>query len=463
MNSLNLAWRNILRNRRRSLLTLAAIGVGSVAIILFGGQVVSTIRGLYTETIRSAGHLQIQQKGHLEFGRANPGRFAIYNYEALVDQFRNDEYLAPRLAVVTPILHVQGVAGNFDAGMSSAFSGQGVVPADQKTMLAWDGLRLGQAPTASPLLPDDPNGGVIGRGLAQLLGLCPALALTDCAQMPPEMVADAAPLPTDVAALAEKPASPTAPEKHNGRVGIELLAASPSGAPNVVRMDVLAAERQGVRELDNVLIGLPLPLAQKMVFGAATPAVSSIVVQLKHAGDLEPARTRIQEIVARNGAPLEVLDFHVINPTFDQIIGMFGAIFRFIALLMSIVALFSVANAVNMAVSERVGEIGTLRALGFERRHIRAIFVTEGALLGLVGSIAGSLAAVALATWINRVGVTWTPPGRTAPVALGVDVFGDSRLLLLTVAITIGLACVSAWLPSRRAARMEIVEALRHA
>lgn len=463
MNTLHLAWRNILRNRRRSLLTLAAIAVGSLAVLLFGGYVSATITVLHTETVRSVGHLQIQQRGNLEFGRANPGRFAVQNYQAMIAQLRGDAQLGPKLAVMTPLLQVQGVAGNFSAGVSSSFFGLGVVPGEQTAMLAWDGLGMRRPPGISLLQEDRPEGGIIGRGLAQLLALCAALEVRDCRQMPGDNPgAAAADMPADIEVLAASGRMAGAADDTPG-VAIELLSASPSGAPNVVSMQVLRAEQQGVREIDNMLVNMPLGLAQRMVFGAGTPAVSAIVIQLKDSGDLELARQRIEAIAADSGQALEVLDFHVINPAFDQIINMFVAIFRFIALLMGIVALFSVASAVNMAVSERIGEIGTLRALGFKRAHIRRLFVTEGALLGLLGVAAGAALAVLLTEAINQSGLAWTPPGRTAVVPLGVDVLGDPRLIGVTVTVMIVLAAVSAWLPARRAAAMEIVEALRHA
>lgn len=464
MNTFHLAWRNILRNRRRSLLTLAAIAVGSLAVLLFGGYVSATIMTLHTETVRTVGHLQIQQQGHLDFGRANPGRFAVRHYAELIEQLRSDEILAPMLAVVTPVLNVQGVAGNFAAGVSSGYFGLGVVPADQTAMLTWDGMGMRRPPGASLLRDDTPEAGVIGRGLAQLLALCSALDVRNCKQMPPEpAAANAADLPADIAALASVVKTPAATAEYgSGNVRIELLAASPGGAPNVISMQVLRAEQQAVREIDNALVSMPLGLAQRMVFGSGEAAASSVIVQLKNSDDTQRARQRIEEIIKSSGQALEVFDFHVINPAFDQVIGMFGAIFRFIALLMGIVALFSVANAVNMAVSERIGEIGTLRALGLKREHIRRLFVTEGALLGLVGVVAGVLLSIVLTEMVNQSGMSWTPPGRTSPVPLGVDVLGDPRLIGITLAAMIVLAGISSWLPARRAARMEVVEALRH-
>lgn len=467
MNFVHLAWRNLLRNRRRSALTLAAIAVSSIAILLFGGYVNSTVLGMHTGTIRNVGHLQIMPKGYLDFGRSNPGRFSIHQYQALIDQIETDPELKSLVTVVTPVLHLGGVAGNFAAGVSSSFFAQGVIPGDQRRMESWDALDTRIPPPTQYLDDKVPEGGVIGQGLAQLLALCEPLQLKNCKQMPAEQLnrtGSGEALPDDVAALASATGNAKSAQKSSPVTQIELLAASPSGAPNVMQMQVLRADRHGQREVDNAMIALPLPFAQRLVFGPNEKAVSAIVVQLKDSKQIERARARLQSIVAKADQPLEVLDFHVIFPYHDQVIGMFKAIFLFISILMGVVSLFSIANAVNMAVSERTGEIGSLRALGLTRAHIRRMFVTEGTLLGLVGVASGVAFSLLLTEGlVNHAGLSWTPPGNTTPVPVRVDVLSDPALMIGTLIVLTLLACISAWIPARRAARMEVVEALRHA
>jgi putative ABC transport system permease protein len=121
MSPLDLAARNIRRNARRSLLTLAALAVGTMAVLLFSGYVTDTIQGLQTATVRSTGHFQIMTKGYLEFGRGNPGRFAIRNYPAIIAEIRRDPALASMLTMVTPVLDVEGVSSNYDTEASTSF------------------------------------------------------------------------------------------------------------------------------------------------------------------------------------------------------------------------------------------------------------------------------------------------------------------------------------------------------
>jgi putative ABC transport system permease protein len=461
MKLFSLAWRNILRNRRRSALTLAAVSVATIAMLLLGSYVKATVRALETDTVRQVGHLQIMSQGNLQFGRGSPGRFALRDYESIEATLRADPVLKPLMTTVTSVLHVQGVAGHFATGTSSNFSGSGWDPQARSLMLEWDGNGLRLPPGAVHLRQDRPEAGVIGLGLTQLLGLCEALEVKNCASVPKAAADAAAPvMGADLQALSQQSAGQ---QRTDATTAVELLSAGAGGAPNVVRMEVLRSQRQGARELDMMYVGMPLPLAQRLVFGPQGKGASAVVVQLRNSADIEAARLRILEILAAHPQPLEVHDFHVIQPNFDQVVALFTAIFRFVSVLMAVVTIFSVANTINMAVGERTGEIGTLRAMGLKRRHVRAMFLMEGALLGAVGAALGAGLGVLLGEYgINASGMSWTPPGRSAPVPIAVDVLGSSTLIGGLVVLFAALACLSSWWPARRASRLEIVEALRH-
>jgi putative ABC transport system permease protein len=463
MNPIELAWRNVRRNRRRSLFTLLALAVGTMAILMFGGYVNDTIQGLQTSTVRTYGHLQVVPRDYLDFGRGNPGRFSIHDYDRLIGAIRNDAALSPMLTVVTPVLEVEGVAGNFRVSASSNFVGEGVVPAERSAQLAWDGFGMGIPPVKSALREDAPDGGVVGLGMAQLLGLCDSLKIANCRRVTsdatsgPNGVGD---MPADIAVAAS---SAGAAGEDEAGPWVELLAASPGGLPNVVRMNVLRAERQGVRQIDSMYVAMPLSLAQRLVFGPDMRAASAIVVQLKQTDMLSDAQRKLERIVGDSKEPLEVLTFHEVSPIYDQIVATYGTIFQFIAALIAVITLFSIANAVNMAVGERVAEIGTLRSLGFQRAAIRHIFVAEGALLGVLGALIGAFIAIALSECvINLAGLSWTPPGRTHAIPIHVDITSSPLLIVGTVLGLALVACISAIGPAHKAAKLEVTEALNH-
>lgn len=470
MNTLELAARNLHRNGRRSLLTLAALAVGAAALLLFSGYVTDTVQGLQTATVRQTGHFQIVTRGYLEFGRGNPGRYAIRDYADTIQALRDDPVLAPMLAVVTPVLDVEGVASNYDTQTATSFSGEGVVPADHAAQLGWDGFGIGIPAADSPLRADAPDDGVIGYGLAQILGLCGTLKVEGCRTAadalpsagsdPSESSSTAPALPGDIDALARSVASPATATP---TATVDLLASSASGNPNAVRMTVGSVKRQLVREVDAMFVAMPLPLAQRLMLGPDLRGASSIVVQLRDTGQMPAAQARIDAIIAARHLPLELVSFHRISSVYDQIVQNYGMIFQFIAILIVIITLFSIANAINMAVTERTAEIGTLRALGFGRGTIRRIFVTEGALLGLAGTLIGAALALLLAEGVINVGgFSWTPPGRSTPIPIRVDMFSAPWAITLVVFGLAAVAALSAVLPAARAAKLEITEALRH-
>lgn len=462
MNTAMLALRNVMRNRRRTLITLTTIGIAAMAIAMLGGYVAATLKGLETATVRNTGHLQIMRDGYLVFGRGAPDRYALGDFRALAAELRADPILSPMLRVVTPVLHVQGIAGHSATGQSSTFSAESWEPAERETLLTWDGLGLGLPPIEGSLNADRPDAGVIGVGLAQLLDLCEVLAIDHCVRDEDESFERAPEIPEDLAALGQMTAR-NADLPHSG-TAVELLAAGTSGAPNIVRMNLIQAEQQGVRELDRVYVGMPLELGQRLVFGPGREGASALVLQLHRSEDLEQAQARIEQWLDQHPERrLEVRRFEEMDPSFGQIVGMFNTLFGFVTLLMLVVTLFSIANTVNMAVSERTGEIGSLRAIGLRRREIRRLFVFEGGLLGLLGGALGVAVAAAISVWgINRAGLSWTPPANTTPVPITIDIAGSSTLLIAVVVAMTLLACLSAWWPARRAARLEIVEALRH-
>jgi putative ABC transport system permease protein len=460
VRTLSLALRNLLRNRRRSLTTLSALIVGAQAILLFGGYTRNIAYGLQTDYVKRGGHLQIQRQGYYLYGSGNPALYGIANYAQIIQTVSRDPALAGMLTEVTPTLQLGGIAGNYAAGVSRTALAQGVVVEDQNRMRDWNDYDLPVTPERLALTGTSPDSAVIGTGLARVLQLCAPLQVPECGQPPVATRAEGHDLASDIAALAaqEKPAAVAARGTR-----IELLAATTNGAPNVAALNVIKAENQGVKELDDVYVALHLPQAQRLVYGGDAPRATAITLQLEHTSQMPAARERLEQLLARNfpGEPLEVLDFATLNPFYGQALAMLGTILGFIAILIGAIVLFTVGNTMSMAVVERTIEIGTLRAMGLRRGGILRLFISEGALLGIIGAVLGVLIAIALSGLINHSALTWTPPGR-APAPLIVRVSGETLLILGTVAGLVQVAVISAWWPARRAARLNIVEALRH-
>jgi putative ABC transport system permease protein len=100
--------------------------------------------------------------------------------------------------------------------------------------------------------------------------------------------------------------------------------------------------------------------------------------------------------------------------------------------------------------------------MGQRRGGIRALFMCEGLLLGVMGAVLGVMVALLLAFAINHSGLTWTPPGYVYAYPLKVRVWGDPGLIFECAIGLVVVAVISAWWPANRAARLMIVDALRH-
>lgn len=474
MMTLNLAVRNLLRNRRRSVATLLALAIGASSVLLFGGYSADIRYTLMTDYVQTGGHLRIQHKDFYLFGSGNPTAYGIAGYEKLAKAIREDPEIRSEIRVVSPTLLFGGLAGNYEAGVSRPVVGFGYVSEDVARMREWNEFKLGEIWGPYPLLNAPDDAAIVGVGVARVLQLCEKLALKNC---PRPSAAAAKPggkteaLPADIAALAA--AEPAAPaDKPNQAAGpkkagvpIELLATQPRGSPNVASLKVVAAEDQGFKEFDEVTVKLQLAQAQRLVYGRSEPKATSLMIQLEHTDAMERVRARIKAILDQQqpGHDLTVMDFKQLNPFYGETIALFNTIFGFIFVLIGGIVLFTVSNTMMAAVMERTTEIGTVRAVGLRQSGIRRLFVTEGFLLGCVGAVVGVITAMLLATLVNSLHLTWLPPGSSTPLPLSIRVLSEYGMIIGTAIGLIVIATGSAWLPAWRAARLSIVEALRHA
>jgi len=463
---LKVALRNIFRNRRRSLMTGSAVAAGALATLLFGGFAAYIFAGLETQNVQRIGHLTVFRAGYFLFGAGNPAAYGIDRYRDVMTLIGNDPVLRPMINVMTPTQSLLGIAGNFSGenDASKTFIGVGLIPSDRDRLRQWDEFGTGATHPADARLSDqDDTRGLIGFGLARILGLCGRLALKNCPSVPtaaPTSDKVVSPVHEDLGELARRDAggddpTPTAPH-------IELLAATAGGAPNVVSLKVSGAEPQSVKELDDNYIAMPLALAQQLVYGRGEHKITGIVLQFHRSEDLPAARARLMTLFRANHLDLDVRDFGELTPFYGQAVRLFSAIFLFIALVMGVIVLFAVVNTMTMNVMERTNEIGTIRAMGVPRGGIRSQFVAEGWLIGAIGATVGAVLAFAIAGIVNHYGLTWIPPGNANPVPLRVAVGSSPWLVIGAWAGLVIIATIAALVPANSAARLSVVDALRH-
>ena len=463
MMTLNLAARNLLRNRRRSFATLLAMAIGSTSILLFGGYSTNINYTMHTAYVQNGGHLQIQHRDFYLYGSGNPTAYGIADYAKIISAIEADDVLKKMVLVATPTLQFGGIAGNYAASVSRTVVGNGFVAEDINRMRRWNAFNIRTTAPVFALEGASADAAIVGTGVARVLQLCEALKIENCPKPEKEIKPDGKALPEDIAQLSLQE-TPAATAASGSTPRIELLAGDARGTPNVASLNVIKAENQGFKEFDEVYVMMHLAQTQKLIYGKAPPRATSIILQLSDSSQIPVAIGRLQPILAQFSAaqPLAVLDFRSLNPFYVQTIQLFETIFGFIFALIGAIVLFTVGNTMNTAVVERTVEIGTLRAIGLRSSGIRRLFVTEGALLGFFGASFGVALALLVSALANRMGLTWTPPGSVVALPLTLTVWGETRMIIGT---TMGLMCIallSAWWPAYRAAKLNVVDALRH-
>ncbi len=463
-----IALRNIVRNGRRSLMTASAIAVGAVALTLFGEYNDFVFLGIETQTVMAGGHLSVFQKGYFDYGSGNPAGYSIAKYKTVMTLIATDPVLQPMVRVVTPTVSLFGIAGNFSINASKTFFGTGFVPSDRERMLHWDEYHLVAPTTVFPPLgvsDKDINRGVVGVGMARVLGLCGPLKVKNCPAAPPppkpESEAPAAGPAMDFSELASRDRVPSGAASAETAPRLDLLSATAMGSPNVVTFYTTGAQNQGVKELDDMYVGMHIALAQELLYGRGEHKAVSLIVQLNRSEDMAVAKARLDTLFAAHKLPLEVHDFTETSPGYTQIRNFLSVMFAFLAAIMGVIVIFTVVNTMSMSVMERTAEIGTARAMGVRRSGVRAQFLLEGLLLGAIGASAGLLLGTLLALWFNHANIMYTPPGRAQPVPIRLLISDFPLLARIWVSLLV-IATVGSLIPANRASKMKVVDALRH-
>ncbi len=208
-------------------------------------------------------------------------------------------------------------------------------------------------------------------------------------------------------------------------------------------------------EYDNTFVVMSLNVAQR--FAGLGDAVSGIDVRVNDPNE-----------APRIGDELEVLlDYPYRSvPWQDQNAQLFSALeleklgMGLILLLIVIVAAFNIVGTLTMVVTDKTREIGILRAMGFPARSVRRVFVLQGMIVGLIGTVVGAVAGMVIAQLFDRGQLISLDPSiyfiDHLPIQVQPVDFG------LIVVASIIVATVATMYPSRRAADLAPVDAIRH-
>jgi putative ABC transport system permease protein len=194
---------------------------------------------------------------------------------------------------------------------------------------------------------------------------------------------------------------------------------------------------------------------EQMVQAFRRSTFSSMLVRLRERGDFASFRDRIatDQRLTLEVKP-EPIFYEDQSRSLSQFISILGVT---LSAIFSIGAMIGAMITMYAAVANRTGEIGTLRALGFRRSSILAAFLAESVLLALLGGIVG----LVLASFLQAFTVTTMNFQSFSQLAFGFHL--TPRIVLVTLVFSVAMGIVGGFLPSVRAARLEIVDALRAA
>jgi len=401
---LSIAARNLVRQRTRTLLTLATVGFGVVGLILARGFVDDVLWQLREATIHSQlGHFQVFAPGYIDGARRDPLAHLIARPADAVATLR----ALPGVDTVARRLSFSGSLSNGRGQVAVLIDG--VEPSAE--------ARIGTALRIVVGVPLERASGasmIVGEGVAHSLGLRPGDTVT-------------------------------------------LLAATREGALNTLDVSLAGVFRSPFKDYDAAAVMIKLNDAQALV---GVESVNSLTVLLAPDVPVEPALT-----AARHALPSDDYDIRGWRELADFYQGtaaLYHREFLVLLLIVSLMVVLSVSNSIGMSLHERRSEFGTVRALGYPPSAVFREIIVESALLGAAAALLGIAVGALLAGAISWVGISMPPPpnsefGYVAAIRLS----AASLALAALVGFTASIA--GAILPARRLARMSIVEALRHA
>jgi putative ABC transport system permease protein len=398
------ALRNVLRQKTRSSLTLAAIALGVASLILAGGYIEDTLLQLREATIKSRlGHLQVYKAGLYASGGQRP-------FEYLIEDTSVVEKIVGALPGVVSQARRLSFSGLISNGRGDLpIWGEGIEPEPES--------HIGSALTmlhGRRLANSDKMAIVLGEGLAKVLKV---------------KVGDS----------------------------VDLILSTSGGAMNTLDFTIVGVFRSMSKEYDARGVQIPLPAAAELV---DTAGVGALVVLLENTEQTEGALATLTARLPTSNYEVktwrELADFFTSTEAFYK---RQFAVLNFVILVM---VLLSVANTVNMTLHERMGEFGIIRALGRRGIDVFRLVMVESLVLGVIGAALGVIIGVTLALLISAAGIPM-PPGPNSEAGLIATIRLVPSVLSAAFALGVVGTVLASLLPARRVARAPLVEALRQA
>ncbi len=402
---LKIALRNIIRNKKRTLITLSAVGFGLCALIFIRAFVEGAHKQMienYTSLINS--HIQIHKSG---YHRNQKLEDYINQPEAVVDKFKEfDEIKATSLRIKAVGL------------VSSAESSAGVLILGIQAENEKNISRIHRLIKEGQFLNEDQQNKIIlGRPLAQNLNV-------------------------------------TAGDK------VVIMSQALDGSIATGAYYIWGLWDTGVEEIDKGLVMISYKAAQDLF--VMPDKASEIAVKLNSVEESQQLAQKIKDDL--NSSALEVLPWQTISPSLQQWVEFDNGFIGIIVLVIMIVVAIGILNTVLMGVLERTREFGILLAIGTKPSQIVLTIALESTLLGLLGSAIGLLLGWLLTIYFGKVGIDLTIFA-SALNSFYIDSFVypllNSEQVLSSIFLVVLTSILVSIYPAWHAARLKPIEAIR--
>jgi ABC-type lipoprotein release transport system permease subunit len=404
MTALRLAKRNLRRNKRRTLLTASALAIGLTVLIISRGL----LDGIDRQSIRN---LILYETSYIKG----------FNRGWLDEDFPNLDYVIPASDSLLNLVHsldgVEGAAERLEMSGMLIKGGDeifvrivGVDPAqDRDVFQTLDALSKGET------ISSDQPVVLVGDRLAGDLKI----------------------EPNDI---------------------VTLLVRSAPGALNPRQLMVGGLISTGNPEVDQLTVYIPFSLAREMTL--LPDSATEIDIRLARLGDVDRV---LKRLVAAH-PEYDWRSWRYLADDFIQLARLKRTGSGIMIAILTLVAAVGLANTMIMAVHERTREIGALRAMGFSRKMINAVFLWEGCLIGIMSGIAALILGTSVVYYLSIHGIS-------LEMYHGIDIgypvqdaiYAMVKVSTLVKAFIFGiiLSILASWGAARRAARGEVVRALR--
>jgi putative ABC transport system permease protein len=409
-NIFKIAIRNLLRYKRRTLLTATLVTLGVVFVLVFtavAGSFKNMMIGQITDSMM--GHLQIHRKGYVAAIDSLPLNMGIKQtayekLEALLKQEKEIEAYSPRIKF---------------GGMFSNFN--------ETTNIRLNGVYPEKEFATVPLLPERIVSGEKTLNKGDI--------------MVPELLA----------------------RGMNVKVGdtVVIIATNQSGSVNgkqfrvsgILESTTGPGGRDGYIQFDDAVDLLRME----------QPEISEVAVRLKQFGKLSGVEKKLRGPLEAEKTPkgkpvFELHPWEKLSP-FANIAKMLDLMTLFIKVMLIAIVLISIMNVMMMAVFERIREIGTIAAIGTPPATIRSLFLVEGLCLGLFGAVIGNSVGTIIILIVNLSNITFSFGQQTGLVMKAAIAPYD---ILMVSVIVVTVSVLATLQPAIRASRMQPIDALRH-